>query len=250
MDYISGLSSLFHWGQSQNRRNIGIIGWFILLACLLGLHDSIGDRQEHRRRLIALSDASFQILERLIPMSITDLINLLSRYPMHMFAVFGFLPIFSLAYGKIHPRGSSIDFPHKYIYSILVYLSCVPGIFSSVILAYGLFFLRSNLLEANLIIYFLPIASMVLTIAIIRRNVELDYLPGSDRLVGLAALLALTFVFALLTMKTRIWILFGGSLTSLLVIMAFLFFLLKWSAHKLFRGRTEPRTKGPRFPKF
>jgi hypothetical protein len=169
---------------------------------------------------------------------------------MYIVAGFSFLPIFSLAYGRIHPRGGGNDSPHKYIYAVLVYLSCVPGIFSSVIVAYSLFFLRSNLLEVNLLIYFLPIASMVLTIAIIRRSVDLDYLPGSDRLVGLAALLTITFVLALLLMKTRIWVLFGGSLTSLLVIMVFLFFLLKWSAHTLFRRRGEPRSQRPKFPRF
>jgi hypothetical protein len=182
-------------------------------------------------------------------MTVADLINLLSMYSKYVIALFCFVPAFSFIYGNIHTQGKGVLTPHKYIYSVLIYLSCVPGMFSAIIVGYSLFFLRTNLLEVNLFIYFLPIISMAITLFIIRKNVELDYIPGFDRLVGLCTLLGITFVLALLIMKTRIWLLFGGSLTSLIVIVIFLFLLLKWSAHTLFRGRTESKVKPPKFPK-
>ena len=137
-------------------------------------------------------------------MTVADLINLLSSYSKQVIALFCFIPAFSFIYGKIHAPGKGVLAPHKYIYSVLIYSSCVPGMLAAIIVGYSVFFLRTNLLEVNFFIYFLPIISLVVTLVIIRKNVELDDIPGFDRLVGLCTLLGITFVLTLLIMKTRI----------------------------------------------
>ena len=114
--------------------------------------------------------------------------------------------------------------------------------------AYSLFFTRSNLLDASLLIYFLPIVSMIVSLVFIRKNVDFNSVPGFDRLSGLMAMLGCSFVIALAIQKTNIWIFFGGSIEILLVMAVAIFALLKWGVYMLFRSRDEPRKSAPKFP--
>ena len=86
---------------------------------------------------------------------------------------------------------------------------------------------------------------MVLTLILIRRNVSFDDIPGFDRISGLMMLLAVTFVIVLAIQRTRIWILFGSSIYTLIVLVIALFALLKWGAYMLSRRKREPRMKPP-----
>jgi len=166
-------------------------------------------------------------------MSIAELIEYLGRHSRELLIFFVAIPLFSLIYGQVVSRGKERLSPHKYVFAALIYLTCVPGIFAAVITAYSLFFLRENLLTVNYTVYFLPIISMIITIAVIRKYADLDKIPGFDRLKGLMLLLALTFIIALLLIRLRVWILFGGSMASLLIIIALIFLLLRWSARML-----------------
>lgn len=170
-------------------------------------------------------------------MTINQLIDLLNNYPIQIVTIFILLPLFSLIYGKIHGKGLGVFSPHKYVYAGLIYASCAPGVLALVLAGYILLFTRFNLLEVNILIYFGPIISMIITLAIIRHNVELKYVPGFDRLIGLFTLLGVVFILSLLVSKMRIWILFGSSIFTLLVIMIVLFLVLKWATHKLFRKK-------------
>lgn len=170
-------------------------------------------------------------------MSVIDVVDLLGEYPTVLVGVFTIIPLFSLIYGRLHTRNRGNRSPHKYVYSILVYLSCIPGAFSSVLTVYTFFFLRANLLAVNSLVFFLPIVSMVVTLTIIGRNADLDDLPGFERITGLFALLILTFILALLLQRMRIWILFHGSIMTFVAVVIVLFLLLRWTAYRLFRGK-------------
>lgn len=170
-------------------------------------------------------------------MTIIDLVDTLGQYPIPLTAVFTLMPLFAFIYGKLHARGRGNHAPHKYVYSFLVYLSCIPGAFSLALTAYSLFLLRANLLAVNLIVYFLPIVSMVVTLVIIGRNADLDDLPGFGRITSLFVLLIVSFVLALLIQRTRVWLLFHGSIVMFIVVVMVLFLLLKWAARRLFYGK-------------
>ena len=147
-----------------------------------------------------------------------------------------------------HERGNGGTAPWKYFYSVLVYLACVPGTFAAVLTCYTLFFTHENLLDANPLVYFLPIASMVVTLVYIRKVVAFDLIPGFDRLSGLMVMIACSFAIALAIQKTRIWIFFGGSIELLFILAAAVFALLKWGTYMLFRSRDEPKQERPGFP--
>ena len=174
-------------------------------------------------------------------MSINELLTELGNYNLQIVLIFIGLALSPLIYGRMHPKYRGALPPYKYVYATLIYLVSIPGIFSILLTLYSLFVIRANLLEVNLVIYFVPIIAMVVAILLIKRNVDLDYIPGFDRLIGLFALIAITLIITLLILQTLIWILFRGSMVSLAIIGILLFLGLQWAANRVFQDKPEPR---------
>jgi len=181
-------------------------------------------------------------------MTIRELTELAGKQPWLLVATFVALPLLAWTLGRIHGRGNGGGTPWKYIYSILVYLVCVPGMFAAILTAYALFFTRENLLDVNLLVYVLPLVSMIATLVFIRKNVSFDLIPGFDRLSGLMMMIGCSFAIALAIQKTNIWVVFGGTIEKLFLLAAGVFALLKWGTYMLFRGRDEPKTERPKVP--
>lgn len=134
--------------------------------------------------------------------------------------------------------------PWTYIYSLLVYLVCLPGIFSITLVAYALFFTNENLLDANILVYFLPIVTMVLTLVIINKKISMNDLPGFERLSALMLLMGVTFLIILAIRKTHIGIFFwAGGLGTLFILGIMLYLILQWSMKKLFQTKKDPNRK-------
>ena len=148
-------------------------------------------------------------------------------------ACFTCLPLFALLIGFFHIRDSGDDTRLRHVYSVLTYISAISGTFSISLIAYALFFTRTNLLDVNFFIYFLPLISMIVTLMIIGKQAEFSRLPGFDRLSGLITLLFITFAIILFVSKSRIFIGFFGSMQSLLGLGLCVYFLLRWSLKKI-----------------
>lgn len=181
-------------------------------------------------------------------MTARELIHWAGQHPVLLLLAFVASPVLAWLIGQMHGREQGRLPPWKFFYSFLVYLVCVPGMFACVITAYTLFFSGENLLDANLFVYFLPIASMTATLVLIRKSVSFDDVPGFDRLSGLMVMVGCSFALALAIEKTRIFVFFGGSIEKLFLLAAGVFALLKWGSYMLFRQRDEPRQAAPRFP--
>ena len=91
-------------------------------------------------------------------------------------------------------------------------------------------FSRAHFLQSILV--------MATTLAIIRKSVDLTYIPGFNKIQGLITLLAVTFILTLLVMKTRIFLFFGAPMITLVLFVIFLFLLLKWSMNRIFGSKT------------
>ena len=101
----------------------------------------------------------------------------------------------------IFGRGEGHLSPWKYLYSFLVYLTCIPGIFAITLSVYLFLFERRSIMDTNLYTQILPVLSMLATVFLIRRNVSLDQVPGFGKLSGL--LLIITGVIVLLWILDR-----------------------------------------------
>jgi hypothetical protein len=182
-------------------------------------------------------------------MTTRDLIQWAGQHAVVLFLGFVAPPVLAWLAGRWHGKERGKLAPWKYLYAVLVYLVCVPGMFAGVITAYTLFFSRENLLDANLLVYFLPIASMIATLVFIRKNVSFNEVPGFDRLSGLMVMVGCSFVLALVIQKTNVWVFFGGSIEKLFLLAAGIFALLKWGTAMLFRRRDESKQDWPKFPR-
>lgn len=94
--------------------------------------------------------------------------------------------------------------PWRYLYSFLVYLSALPGLFALTLNVYTIGFEGRSLMETDLFTQIIPIVVMILTIWIISRNVSLDLVPGFDRLASLFMLILLIFTILWVLEKTRV----------------------------------------------
>ena len=181
-------------------------------------------------------------------MTTRELIQAAGGHSWWVVGMFVLPPVLAWALGLIHGPGKGAGSPWKYLYSVLVYVVCVPGMFAAVITAYSLFFSRENLLDVNPLIYFLPIVSMIVTLVLIRKNVSFDEVPGFERLTGLMVMVGCSLAIALAIDKARIWLFFNGSIERLFLLAAGVFALLKWGLSRLFRRSGEPPAERPRFP--
>jgi len=176
-------------------------------------------------------------------MTLRQFLNLSASHPA-LVATFLLLAPFITALLALLARGArGARPPFCYLYAALVYWATLPGMFAAVVSAYRLFFGGENLLDLELVSSALPIACMLLTLFLISKAVDLDALPGFDRLAGLMFLVGLAFAAALILARTRIWLIFGGSILLFLALFTLIFLLLRWAAARAF-GPSK-RTREP-----
>ena len=168
-------------------------------------------------------------------MSLQDLIDLVGNYGLLIAIYFVVPPLSGWLMGYLsYDRNGEIQI-WDYVYSVLVYLVGIPGVISSVLIGYSLFFVRQNLLEVNFLIYFLPVISMALSFFMIGRRISFERLPGFDRLAGLMILIGLSFLVVLALFKLRLIIGFFASMETLAVIGIAVFILFQYASAKLFK---------------
>lgn len=177
-------------------------------------------------------------------MTIRELIDIAGLYPLPLAGTFAALPLLSWLWGFLG-RKDPVRSPFRQGYSTLVYLSCVPGMFSAVLVAYTLFFTKENLLDKNALVYLAPLASMGLTLSLIRSRISFADIPGFGRLSALMALLAVSFGLALAIDKARIFVGFFGSIDRLFLLVGGIFAFIKASWWLVFgRKKSAPAKTG------
>jgi len=175
-------------------------------------------------------------------MTIDDLIQLIEKYPLILACVLGVPPLAALAVGTLHGERNGGATPWKYLYAVLVYATCIPGIFASVLTGYLLFFRNENILKLNVLVYLLPIVAMAVCLLLIRRNIaSFDDVPGFGRLSGLMLILAISFAVAFALHRLYFGIVFLAPLAQLGAIALVVFAMLHWGAGKV-SGKRETRS--------
>jgi len=139
-------------------------------------------------------------------MTLKDFFLFCGENPVWIIAFFVLVPFTALLAG-IMGRGEGHLSPWKYLYSTLLYLVCVPGIFAITLNIYLFMFERNrSILDMDIFTQVLPVVSMIATILLIRKNVSLDYVPGFDKLGGLFMMIFATLIILWVFDRTRIWV--------------------------------------------
>ncbi|NJC27759.1 hypothetical protein [Neolewinella antarctica] len=126
-------------------------------------------------------------------MTLADLLHYANSYPAHVLFYFLLIPFAALLASWMEREEGHLP-PWNYLFSTLVYLVAVPAILSVAYTAYRWFFDRETILNTNLLLQILPIASMLLTFFIVKRSVKIDTLPGFGRLSGMVMMIVATML--------------------------------------------------------
>ncbi|HRI01571.1 MAG TPA: hypothetical protein PK006_11005 [Saprospiraceae bacterium] len=114
------------------------------------------------------------------------------------------IPLIALLAGWFAKEEGHLS-PWRYLYSLLIYAICIPGIFALTLNIYLFFWERRSIMNTDLIIQVLPIVSMIATIAIIKNNVNLDDIPGFEKISGLALIIAVILTLMWILDRTHIY---------------------------------------------
>ena len=139
-------------------------------------------------------------------MTIEQFLDILGRYPQVIILFLGFLPLASFIHGRYIAGARIAESPHRFVMSTLVYLACVPGIFAVTLSVYVFVFERRSIFQTDIYTQVLPIVSMIATLLIIRRTVDLDSIPGFDKITGLIVVIFAVFSIFWVLDKTHIWV--------------------------------------------
>ncbi len=136
-------------------------------------------------------------------MTLKELFQLLAANPEILIFFFIACPLTALLSSWLG-KGEGHISPWKYLYSTLVYLICIPGIFAVTLNIYLFLFERQSIFEADVWTQILPIVSMVATLLLIRKNVSFDQVPGFGKIHGLMLIIGALLVFMWLVDRTHI----------------------------------------------
>ncbi|MEZ4928088.1 MAG: hypothetical protein R3A50_17520 [Saprospiraceae bacterium] len=127
-------------------------------------------------------------------MTLRELFDYLHDNPFIVLAYFLLIPIVALFAG-FASKNEGHKSPWRYLYSAIVFMVCVPGIFAAALAVYLFLFERGgSIFNVNLLTQVLPILSMVITLGIIKRNISFAYIPGFGKLSDLIMMIASVFI--------------------------------------------------------
>ncbi|MBK8405391.1 MAG: hypothetical protein IPL25_15355 [Saprospiraceae bacterium] len=137
-------------------------------------------------------------------MTLQQFFDMIQANPNFSLYFFLGIPAIALVLGWITEPDSSQS-PWNYLFAVLVYAICIPGIFAVTLNIYFFFWERRSIMDTQLMIQFFPILSMVVTIAIIRRFVNLDDVPGFDKLTGFMLIIGVILTLMWVLDRTHIY---------------------------------------------
>ena len=165
-------------------------------------------------------------------MTLHQFFDYVSGHPYATLAFFLFPPLMALAVSVV-ARGRGFEAPWTWVYAVLVYLVCVPGLLAVTLLVYLFLFERQSVWEVNLLTQVVPIASMTATLLLIQRNVDLAYVPGFGRLGGLMAMIVGLICLMWVADRTRVILFSYMPFAAVLVLFVVVLVGMQWGWRRL-----------------
>jgi len=142
-------------------------------------------------------------------MTVQDFINWFGNHPNIVLGYFAIVIIISLI-GLLFVKPSNFKAPINYFYGVLIYAVTIPGLLALILLLYSFFFLKTNLLQLDLVTYFVPLIGMIASLIIINKTVAMSEIPGFGKLSGLFILIMITFVITYILQRMFFGVFFVG----------------------------------------
>lgn len=114
--------------------------------------------------------------------------------------------------------------PWKYLYSVLIYMICIPGIFGIALSFYLFLFEKQSIFDMDMYTQVFPVISMGATLLLIGKNVSLDKIPGFGKMGGL--IMMIISIFAIMWFIDRVKLIVFSYLPIQYLLLIFLVILI------------------------
>ncbi|MFZ4543520.1 MAG: hypothetical protein ACOYOA_05690 [Saprospiraceae bacterium] len=163
-------------------------------------------------------------------MTLRDFFALLAQNPLYILFFFAMIPFAAWLANLLGKDEGNVS-PWNYFYAALLYMICIPGIFSVTLSLYVFLFEKRSIFETDVYTQILPVISMISTIFIVKRNAELNLIPGFGKLSGLITMISAALIFMWIIDRTHIFVFSYMRIEYVLLIFAVLLFAIRitWS---------------------
>lgn len=165
-------------------------------------------------------------------MTLRDFFEYLGSNPLVVLFYFLAIPFTAFLVGFVG-KGQGHLSPWKQLYSMLIYLVCVPGVLATALSVYFFLFERGSIMNANVLVQILPVISMIFTLSIIRSNVDFEYIPGFDKISSLITMICAVFILMYLLDRTHLIAWVNIPVQYFLLILVGLLFAFRWGMKRL-----------------
>ncbi len=167
-------------------------------------------------------------------MTVEQFFSFISQKPALLITYFIALPAIALLLW-LWGEGKGHKPPLNYVYSVLVYLVCVPGILAFTFNIYLFLFERASIYQMNIYTQIFPILSMILTLVFIRKNVEYQYIPGFSRLSTLLLVIGAIMMILWFLHKTHIFAVTTFPIMALVLVFFAALAVIMFGTKKVFK---------------
>lgn len=171
-------------------------------------------------------------------MTLEELFQRLADNPAYIIFYFSIIPFAAFLAGLLSKEEGHLS-PWKYLYSALIFLVSVPGIFAVTLSVYFFLFEKRPILQTDVFTQIVPVISMVLTLLTVRKNVNLDHIPGFDKLSGLITMITASLAIMWFIDRTRIWVVSFVRFEVVIGIFILLLIVIRFGWKKVLGGSTS-----------
>lgn len=114
-------------------------------------------------------------------MTLSQLFNYISQNPWPLALYFLALPLLCWAIGMVADGSKNVKF-WGYVYAVLVYAICIPGVAAVTLNIYLFLFERQSVWETNIVLQLLPVISMALSLMLIKSKIPFSLIPGFGKI--------------------------------------------------------------------
>ncbi|GAB3974916.1 hypothetical protein GCM10028806_31540 [Spirosoma terrae] len=167
-------------------------------------------------------------------MTLRDIFEAASHQPMLLFLVLMSVPVLAFLVNLWSGETAEDIWKWRYVYAVLVYMACIPGIFAITLTVYLFLFERQSIWDIHLVIQVLPILTMGFTLALIRRKIPFNYIPAFGKLSSALTLIAAVIGILWIIDRTRLVAITYIPFTYILGAFVVLLLLIRFAWSRIF----------------
>lgn len=166
------------------------------------------------------------------PMTLQQFFEWIQQHPSNVLYYYAALLLSTIALNSMSEQKSHL-YPWNWLYSVIIYAVCIPGIFAITLNVYFFLFEKRSIMDTELLLQFLPVLMLFLIIYYIRKNVDLDMIPGFEKLYGLIWIMSMVIIFMWVIDRTHLYAISFVPFYYVLILLVAGIFIIRYFARKM-----------------